>query len=137
MQLSFLGTDRLSPQQKDTCLWFVEIKWTALFLTKMLQQTICKYAGDMKELVHFHQTNIDSRHQNRRHDHPKLHLGKPVKTWVFNVPKSNVYHPEMYIYILLFLILNFSNLDVYGHNILRNDSFLPGVPTDEGTSSCL
>jgi len=74
----------------------------------MSQQRICKHAGDTKEQVHFHQTDVDSWHQNRHHIHPERHLCQPVKMKVFNVPETNQYHPEMYIYILRFQKLNYS-----------------------------
>ena len=92
----------------DTWLWFMEIKPTAAFVAKMAQQRICRHTGGAKAWVHLDPSDSDSRHMTRRHIHPKCHLCHPVTLRELTLPKSKVYHPDMYIHILHFPALNFS-----------------------------
>jgi len=76
----------------------------------MAQHRIPRHAGDAKSRVQRIQSDSDSRHQHRRHIHPKCHLFHPATMRQLMSRKSEVYHPDMCIYIRLFPVLNFSIL---------------------------
>ena len=89
-------------QWNDTWQWFAKIRLTAAFCAKMAQQTIRRHNGGIEKQLHLLQT--------RRHICPDRHLCRPVTMMQLKVPKSNVCHLEMCIYMLLFPMLIFSFL---------------------------
>jgi len=89
---------------------FVKTKWTDAFLPTMAPQRIHRPTGGAEDRVHFHPTDTDSRHQNRRHHRLARHLRHPVTMRELYVPKSMIYHLVMCIHIHLFPVLSFSIL---------------------------
>ena len=110
--LSVQCIERWRPQEADTRLCYVNIKWTDTFLAKIAAHTFYSLVWNAKELVPLHLSNAERRYQSRHNFCPKLllclerHLCHQKTTPEPNVYKSPLCWPDMHLYIQLFPVLN-------------------------------
>jgi len=107
-ELSFRAMKMWRLRWKDNWPCFRKVKLTAAFLAKLTQHRIPRHAGGAKAWVHLHQYDSDSQHQNWRNIRLAPHLCHPVPIRELRLPISKVFHPDMWLYLLLFPVLNIS-----------------------------
>jgi hypothetical protein len=108
--LSILGITGWGQQWKFTRLYFIKITRPDAILAKIAPETICRHAGDTKELVHLHGTNTDSRLHSQCILYTKWSPPPLVTIPEFNYPTSSICQLVIPFHIHLIPELNFSIL---------------------------